>query len=489
MTRKAALIIATSLVACFASLAETAPKPNVLFIAIDDLRPELGCYDRPEIVSPNIDRLAASGTVFQRAYCQQAVCAPSRASIMTGLRPDSNGVTDLRTFFRDIVPDVVTLPQAFIQQGYQAEAYGKIYHTSHGNKNDELSWTKPWQPSPGERYAIPENKAQYLANRKTRAETGKGDYQGVATERADVPDETYMDGQTTLLGLSALRRFKEADQSFFLAIGFSKPHLPFNAPQRYWELYDPSEIVLPEVDRWPIDMPEFAGVHINGLGAGELGAYVEFERHIRATKEQARELIHGYRACVSYIDAQVGLLLDELDTLGLRENTIVVLWGDHGFKLYDFGAWCKHTNFELDTRSPLIISAPGMDGPAKADALVEFIDVYPTLCDIAGIPLPDHLQGVSLKPILQDPQATVKDAAYSQYRRRADGQPLMGYAMRTDKYRYVEWRVRETGEIFARELYDLSQKRIEIINIAGDAANESLIASLNAKMRADLDLP
>jgi iduronate 2-sulfatase len=442
---------------------EAPARPNVLFVAVDDLRPELGAYGRSEIHSPNIDRLASEGLLFERAYVQQAVCSPSRTSLLTGLRPDATRVWDLQTHFRDTVPEVVTLPQHFKQNGYHAEWYGKLYHA---NLLDERSWTKQ-----GQRFEPVGNWRAYVTEEANRlAEANEGG--GPPFERADVADDAYPDGKIANHAVEALQRLAQSGQPFFLAVGFYKPHLPFNAPAKYWDLYDPATIEPPGFDHAPEGTPKIALTEWH-----ELRNYAGIPRKGDLDRDLARQLIHGYQACVSYTDAQIGKVLDELDRLGLRQSTIVVLWGDHGWKLGDYGDWCKHTNFELDTRAPLIVSAPGMKARGQSTrALVELVDIYPTLVEMAGLPLPGHLQGTSFAPLLEDPGQTWKDAALSQYPRGTS----MGRSLRTDRWRFTQWRS-EDGEVVARELYDHeASDPLEVRNLADDPAHAETVTKLEA---------
>ena len=429
-------------------------KPlSVLFIAVDDLRPELGSYGSSHIKSPNIDALARSGLIFNRAYCQQAVCSPSRTSLLTGLRPDATQVYDLQTHFRQNVPDVVTLPQHFKDNGYFTKSLGKIYHSG---LDDAPSWSEPsWHPKTKSvrGYVLPENIA-LARNNQTR---------GPATEIAVVPDEAYEDGMIADKAIETLRAVK--DKPFFLAVGFLKPHLPFNAPKKYWDLYDPGKIQLPEGEA-PEAAPRLALTNF-----GELRNYADIPKQGPLSQAQAVHLVHGYYACVSYMDAQVGRVMNELKRLGLDKNTMVVLWGDHGFKLGEYGEWCKHTNFEIDTRSPLIVSTPTMKAKGKkTSALVEFVDIYPTLCQEAGLPLPAHLQGISFSPLLNAPQTPWKKAAFSQYPRPTPEGEVMGYTMRTDRYRYTSWQSKNNPTVVvAEELYDHKTDPGEKFNVAAKA--------------------
>jgi len=457
------------------------PKRNVLFIAVDDLRPELGCYGHPRILSPNIDKLAARGLVFERAYCQQAVCAPSRASLLSGCRPDTTHIYDLRTPLRKAMPNVLSLPQHFKNNGYETVSLGKIYH--HWNDDNGIGWTIPaWHPKgpwKGRGYRA-EASIRAMRERDKKHPDRKGI--GPAFEAADVPDNGYPDGATADKAIEELRRLK--GKPFFLAVGFLKPHLPFNAPKKYWDLYRREDIKLPANRHWPKDMPAIAG-----MNWGELRQYVGISAKGNLPDAQARELIHGYYACVSYTDAQVGRVLDELERLGLADDTIIVLWGDHGWKLGEYSAWCKHTNFELDTHAPLILSVPGQKNAGKkTPALVEFVDIYPTLCEAAGLPLPSHLEGTSMMPLLDAPQRPWKSAAFSQYPRGR----VMGYTMRTDRWRYTEWQDRRTHAVVARELYDhqaepstpLGPGPGENVNLAGRPEHKATVRELSAKLKA-----
>ncbi|MFT4587780.1 MAG: arylsulfatase A-like enzyme [Limisphaerales bacterium] len=459
-------------------------RPNILFIAVDDLRPELGCYGTKEIKTPNIDAFAASGVLFNRAYCQQAVCNPSRASIMTGLRPDSTKVWDLITDFRDTVPDVVTLPQQFMKHGYYAVAYGKIYHNP---IPDPKSWNEPnhWPKqastwTPEGRRALADYRKKMKADGKSAAAIRR--MRAPATEIQDVPDSRTPDGEIADQALAAMRELAKKDQPFFLAAGFIRPHLPFVAPRKYWELYDREKIPLAANPFLPRSSPALA---MNTMY--ELRDYFDFAgtddpREGALTEAQQRRLKHGYYASVSLIDAQVGRLLKELEKLGLADDTIVVLWGDHGWKLGEHRSWCKQSDYEIDARVPLIIRAPGAKANGKrSNALVEFVDVYPTLCDLAGLPLPAHLEGRSMKPLLSDASLPFKPAAFSQFKRRHEGGEYMGYAMRTERYRLIEWLDRSTSKTVATELYDHLVDPHENENIAAAGGNAGLVKELSAK--------
>lgn len=468
--------------------ASAANRMNVLFIAVDDLRPELGCYGQAHIHSPNIDRLAAEGMLFERAYCQMAVCSPSRSSLMTGCRPDRIKVHDLETHFRKAFPDVVTLPQWFKNHGYFVRGMGKLYHGG-GKMDDPPSWSEPWvspKMSHGT-YAIPENAAIVARKRAETAAliaagkkpTRSRDY-GPAFECADVPDATYHDGALTDMAVEALGKLAKGQAPFWLGVGFIRPHLPFVAPKKYWDLYDPAKLPpIPNPFR-PRNAPEYAV-----LEGGELRTYDAIPKGT-LPDDLAQTLRHGYFASVSYMDAQVGRLLDELDRLGLRKSTIVILWGDHGWKLGEHDAWCKHTNVELDTRVPMILSVPGMKtAGAKTSALVEFVDIYPTLAELAGLPLPEHLEGVSFAPLLDRPDQPWKSAAFSQYPRGAQGTSLMGYSMRTATHRLTLWVDRkDASKVDAVELYDHTADPQENENIADRTDMAAVVKRLTAQLRA-----
>ena len=445
-------------------------RPNVLFIAVDDLRPELGCYGRDYIKSPNIDRIARQGMTFNRAYCQQAVCSPSRTSLLTGTRPDTTKVWDLVTHFRDAMPNEVTLPQHFKQNGYFVQGMGKIFHPGY---DDPRSWSTPWQTREAPSYAqlkTPEVKDEDKAPKNKKKKSGP------AFESGDVADNFYKDGKVAELAVSTLRDLSKKQEPFFFAVGFAKPHLPFVSPKKYWDLYDPAQIKLAPNPFRPKDAPEYALAT-----SGELRNYTGMPAAGPIPDNVARQLKHGYYAAVSYTDTQIGKVLDELDRLDLRKNTIIVLWGDHGWKLGEHGEWCKHSNVENDTNAPLLLSVPGMKNAGKhTDALVEFVDIYPTLSELAGMPLPSHLEGTSFKPVLDDPKRPWKPAAFSQYPR----QHLMGYSMRTDRYRFTVWVDRKDhSKIDSTELYDHQTDPQENTNIAKLPANADLVKRLMEQWR------
>ncbi len=489
--------------------AEKTSRYNVLFIAVDDLRPELGCYGRAHMHTPNIDALARTGTVFKRAYCQQAVCSPSRTSLMTGCRPDTTRVWDLHTSFRDTIPDVVTLGQHFKNNGYFVEGVGKIYH---GKLHDPKTWSVPWRYTgkvTGDLPKLPKRFRSYfsdesvgvmqrlIAEWKANGKHGHSP-RGPAWDAADVPDEATGDGLNAMYMAEHLKTLKDKRQPFFMACGFYKPHLPFIAPKKYWDLYDPDKIDLADNPFAPKGAPPYA-LH----NSGELRSYHGIPRKGLLPDDLARKLIHGYYACTSFIDACVGRILTSLQANGLAENTVVILWGDHGWQLGEHGLWCKHTNFETSTWSPLIIRVPGQAAKGVGcDALVEFVDIYPTLAQACGLQLPAHLEGKSFLPLTDNPRLAWKWAAFSQYPRSLDRtSSLMGYSMRTERYRFTAWkewpwkRVKAKwvprnadksgpGRIVGIELYDHQQDPNENVNIANRAENAALVKKLTAMLEA-----
>lgn len=455
--------------------AKDASQYNVLFIAVDDLRPQMGCYGNEIAQTPAMDRLASEGILFTRAYCQQAVCSPSRTSLMLGLRPDTTRVYDLRTHFRKNLPKVVTLPQAFKQHGYHTQSFGKIFHSG---LDDPASWSVrsdfvATSDPDGYRVAPPQDTSQPVTLEKKRSTRARK--RGPSWEAPDVPDAALPDGRIAANATAALRHL--ADKPFFLAVGFLKPHLPFVAPKKYFDLYQAEDMQIASNRFPPRNAPEYAMTNF-----GELRTYSDIPSSGPLSEEKSLELVRAYHAAMSYTDAQVGKLLSELDRLHLREKTIVILWGDHGWHLGDHGLWCKHTNFEVATRAPLILSVPGTKArDVESAALVEFVDIAPTLLQLCGIDPPAGLEGSSLVPLLDSPNRKWKTAAFSQYPRSGN---VMGYSMRTEQYRYTEWLDRAKGQTLAVELYDHMTDPEENENIALRAENAELTRTLSMQLRA-----
>ncbi|WP_294358217.1 sulfatase [uncultured Sphingomonas sp.] len=450
-----------------------AQRPNVLLIMIDDLKPTLRSFGDRTAISPNIDRLAARGSRFEHAYANQAVCAPSRINLMTSRRSTSTGIYEFGMDVRDYIPNAVTLPQLFKQQGYTAESYGKVFHVGHGSHDDPQSWSRP----PVKDHVIEYVERASTGGQPTQEEalfnevpiTGnvwtyaRSLGRGVAWESPDVPDDAYADGRIAARASKRLAELKASGTPFFLAVGFARPHLPFSVPKRYWDMYDPAKLPMPDFERLPDGAPAFAGK----LG-GEIAAYKPVPEGSKSgadySPELKRKLIHGYYAGVSYVDAQIGKVLDTLDRQGLAKNTIVVLWGDHGWHLGDHGIWTKHTNFEQAVRQPLIIAGPGTGKAGQAPRqIAETVDVYPTLVKLAGLAYPKTMQpvdGIDLSPALRNPARVVKPYAYHAYNRPG----RIGQAVRTADYRLVRWTLEGSG---ARdyELYDLTRDPGETRNM------------------------
>lgn len=470
--RKRILLLAGLMaVAALQSPAQASPdeRPNVLFIAVDDLKPLAGAYGSPGVKTPSLDRLAESGVVFTRAYTQYPVCGPSRASLLTGLRPEHSGVMDLKTRMRDVHPNILTLPQHFSNHGYQTAAVGKIFdprNVDSRNDDDPASWTIPYQQS------FPD------ADRKLDV--------NYAVRSIKAPSGRFIDGAINARGIELLKEMAADSRPFFLAVGYKKPHLPFAAPRRYFDLYDRELFALQE---WQ-HAPQGSDPSFILMGNNELRNYVPGSEHDGSVGEyaeegitpvQQRELLHGYHAAVSFIDALLGDLLDALAATGEEDNTIVVLWGDHGFHLGDHGMWGKHTTMEQANRVPLLIRVPGMARGRSAN-LVELLDLFPTLSELAGLPGPPGLQGDSLLAILRDPSVEQEGVAISQYKRKG----TYGYSLRTDRYRYTEW-VMPDGRVAYRDLYDLQTDPHETINIAPLAENARLLDSLATLLRRNGD--
>lgn len=404
-------------------------KYNVLFIVVDDLRPMLGCYGVAEMHTPNIDNLAARGTQFNRAYCQYPLCNPSRASILTGLRPETTKVHNNSADYKNTVPDAVDIYQHFMNNGYNTHTIGKVKH----------------YPSPS---------------------TG-----GPTWKALDVSDDDLSDGETARNTVEFLSKNK--DQPFFLAVGFDKPHLPFNAPKKYFDLYTPNRFLLPTTFDYPTNSPSIAH--------NSLDSFRRYFSDIPSGDEPISdvttlELIRAYAASTSYMDAQVGRVIEQLDLLGLNENTVIVFCGDHGFHLGEHGTWRKNTLYEVSLLSPLLISMPGQQ-PCQTEALSELIDIYPTLCDACDIPIPTHLEGLSLLPVIQEPTKPWKTAAYSFIKRAG----TKAASIRTDRYRYTEW---GSYAKFGHELYDYQNDLDETINIADLPENAQLVEHLRNNLHA-----
>jgi arylsulfatase A-like enzyme len=425
---------------------------NVLFIAVDDLRLQTDFYGEHQMKTPNLNKLSKEGVSFQNAYCNVPVCGASRASLLSGLRPSSERFVNYYTRKDTDAPDVSSLPMWFKENGYTTLSRGKIYHHS----DDDLgAWSEePYLPAAGigwQSYLTQESEEIVESN---RTEDHPNRVLGPAYEAADVEDSAYPDGMLSEQILKDLARFSESGEQFFLSVGFWKPHLPFNAPKKYWDLYEEDELVIADNPYMPENAPNQASHEWNELR----GMYTGIPASGPVSDELARNLIHGYYACVSYTDAQIGIILNELERLGLDENTVVVLWGDHGWHLGEHGLWCKHCNFDKVLNAPLMFRGPGVKRGVKADALTEFIDIYPTLCELTGIELPEHLDGKSLAPVLNNPRKEHKEAVFSRYH---DGESVI-----TKDFIYTQWA--PEGDVEAIMLYDHRTDPDENVNIVYD---------------------
>ncbi len=447
----------------------------MLLILVDDLKPVLGCYGDSVAKTPNIDRLAARGMRFESAYCNQAVCAPSRFTFMLGSHSTSTGLYGLGSTLRKAISNAITLPQHFAAHGYRTESLGKVFHIGHGNDGDSQSFSVPHFKDKVIEYLDPASTDGGKLTREEALFTNqsldkiRSLPRGAAFESPDVADESYADGRVALETMQRLQAAKKRrgklGTPFLIAVGFVRPHLPFSAPKKYWDMFDPKTLPVPDFEKLPDGAPAVAGKK-----GGEIAAYkpVPEGNDMAFSTELKRQLIHGYYASTSFMDAQVGKVIDELDRLGLAENTIVVFWSDHGFHLGDHSIWTKHTNYEQANRIPLLICAPGVTNPnTKTKQLAESVDLYPTLTELAGLPAhrgPQSIDGVSLVPVLKDPAIRVRDHAYHVYPNQK-----LGRAMRTERFRLVEWKKQgEPAESAELELYDYEIDPAETKNLASE---------------------
>lgn len=466
-------------------------RPNVLLIAIDDMKPWLGAYGDTLAKTPSMDRLAANGVTFNNAYCQVALSGPTRSSLMTGLNPDHTGVWWLMGSFRKNNPNIVTMPQALKENGYETVGVGKIYHPLRDKavKDDPMSWSLPYVKAQGNTYA--------LANGR------------VATECADVPDNGYVDGIIAEEAVKTLHKLKESDKPFFFGVGFKKPHLPFCAPKKYWDMYDREEMPVTKYQDMALDDVEYS--YHNSLevkGYSDIPPFESYQDTKHLDKETQKRLLHAYYACISYTDAQVGKVIDALEKEGLADNTIVILYGDHGYHLGDHGLWNKMTNFENATHVPFIISAPGMKKGVASNSQVEFLDMFPTVCELTKTAHPQKLDGKSLVPVLKNPKAKIHDYVMSQYSRtttedytissdqdlkgKADylENDIHGYAIRDPRYRLVEWTKGfktympfDESKVLDYQLFDYKNDPMETKNLANDPAYAGVVKKLKKQLR------
>jgi arylsulfatase A-like enzyme len=453
-------------------------RPNVLFVVIDDLRCEMGCWGNDYMVTPNLDRVAASGVRFTRAYCQQALCHPSRNSVLSGLRPDVLTGKAHASYYRQAQPDVISLPQCFKSHGYVTRCLGKVLHHNGLGQDrcqpqyDPLSWSEPmFWPKTGIYALRPDVWTRCQLERRTGIGLAKADKP--LTECADVADDAYRDGMVASEAIRTMRRFR--DRPFFLAVGFYRPHTPFAAPKKYWDLYDPTRITLAANPHPPHNVPPLAMYDWK---------YIRSFRGIPESgpipNEMARHLLHAYYASISYMDAQLGRVVDELQRLDLADKTLIVIWSDHGYQMGEHGIWGKHTNFEDAVLTPVIIQVPGQrPRGVVCQGLIELVDLYPTICELCGLETPEHVQGTSFALLLDEPDRAWKPAAFSQYGRGR----AMGRSIRTERYRFTQWQL-PSGETVAQELYDHEHDPGEDTNLADAPQFQELIGTLQAMLHA-----
>ncbi|TVQ21376.1 MAG: iduronate sulfatase [Spirochaetaceae bacterium] len=447
---------------------------NVLMISVDDMRPLLGAYGCPEMITPHIDRLCAEGVRFTRAYCQVPVCGASRASLLTGVRPTADRFVSYASRADQDAPSVPTLLHHLRDNGYELVGNHKVFH----DRADHAAvWHRYLQSRlpgfPGPYYGRDAMRMYDSAmDRPVRAGVPTWVHAGPAWECEQVEDVAYHDGEAADFAIREIGRLADAAGPWMVAYGSVDVHLPFTAPKPYWDLYDPTALRLPDHTERPVAIPEQA-LH----AWGELRNYCGIPASGPLDDLAARALIHGYRAGISYLDAQIGRILDVLDRHRLWDSTIVVLWVDHGFTLGEHGLWCKHCLYETALRVPLIVRAPaslGLPSGAAIDTVVENLDIYPTICDLAGLRTPAHVEGRSLIPLLRNAGNTLPGRAYSRYR--------AGESVRTDRYRYSEWR--EDDKIVARTLFDLAVDPDEQCNIADEETSRSITESFSSELDA-----
>jgi arylsulfatase A-like enzyme len=450
------LLFTIVFISCFLNIKAQNQQPNILVFYVDDLRAELGCYGSNTAITPNIDKLASDGVMFNKAYTQQAICAPSRMSTLTGLRPETLGIYSIFTPLRNVHTKVVTIPQLFKENGFKTISIGKVYHHT---IDDKASWTTHFEKEENS-YLKPENKT-LLERLKAEGKPQKGP----AFEDADVNDEAYKDGRAAKYAIETLHELK--NDKFLMFVGLSKPHLPFNAPKKYWDLYNKNDYEIPSREK-PKDMYRLALTNW-----GELRGYYGIPAEGDLDDDLTRTLIHGYHASVSYIDAQVGKVMQSLEDLDLRKNTMVIFMSDHGYKIGEYGAWCKHSNVEIDVRVPLIISREtgykNRVTGATSNALVENVDIFSTLVELCKLEGPKS-DGKSLLPVIDNPNMKWDNVATSVYAR---GKKIMGCTATDGKWRYTEWRDADTQVVIEVELYKHENSLLSFENFYGNPIYKS----------------
>ena len=434
-------------------------QPNVLIFLVDDLRNDLGCYGNTIVKSPNIDKLAKNGVVFNKAYCQQAICAPSRMSILTGMRPENIGIYDIFSPMRKTRKDLISMPQFFKSYGYKTASIGKVYHHS---RDDKEVWDV-FHEKEKNTYVSKEN-TDFIENSKSSGKIAKGP----AFEKVETSDDAYKDGRAAKHAIETLQKLK--NNKFLMIVGLSKPHLPFNAPKKYWNLYDKNDFKVPSRVK-PKNMYRLA------LSKwGELKNYANIPNNGDLNDELTKELINGYYACISYVDTQIGKIVNTLEELNLKENTLIVFMSDHGYKLGEYGAWCKHSNMEIDTRVPLIISNGKnlKTNNTKCNALVENIDVFPTIAASCGLTT-HHVDGKSLLPLIDNPKKPWDKAAYSLFPR---GKKYMGCTVTDGHWRYTEWRNSVDQKVLYKELYNHQKSVVANENLSKNPEYKTVVSRM-----------
>ena len=487
------IVLFSTIIVCYG-------RRNVLFLVADDMRPELGSYYgkdfpspiHPPMHSPNLDKLASKSLLLKRAYCQQAVCSPSRTSLLTGRRPDTTHVYDLQTYWRKSGGNFTTIPEYFKNNGYVSAGMGKVFHPGVASGGDDpISWSVP-----------------YFHAKNMGWETNKNSWKAVPDEL--LKNKPLVDEQIAEHALLTLRQVAPAAKAgktpFFVAVGFHRPHLPFVFPESKMQDYPEKSIRLPDNEYAPVDMPSVAWSSYSELRSYEDIKKLNLSGAINTTvpDKVVLNLRRAYYSALTWTDSLIGRVVDELESLGLADNTIISFWGDHGWQLGEHGEWCKHTNFELATHAPMMVHIPGMtDSGIVNEKLTEFVDLFPTLVEAAGLPqlplcpvnssmIDLCREGTSLIPLIKNPSVSWKNASFSQYPRHEDGNNIMGYTIRTDMFRYTEWAKFEYAPVykpdwtrlFGVELYDHRQDPEENHNRAKDPSYTQIKKELSGLLHA-----
>ena len=447
---------------------EQTKKQNILFISIDDFRPKISSYGETKMITPNIDKLASEGLQFNNAYTNIAVCGASRASLMTGIRPSLNRFNDFSTRAQVDTPQAISLNQLFMDNGYQTISYGKIYHHS---DDFQQYWSEKDKGQIQSDFQDPKS-----IERVNNAEKGEYGNKNLTYEYPDVDDYAYNDGKITQNAIHKLKVLKEDDQPFFMAVGYVSPHLPFIQPKKYWDMYDHDSIQLADNSYQPENSP-FIAIEAQHNSAELRKNYLDIPAQGKLDDDLARNLIHGYYASVSYMDALIGELIKELDDLGLRDNTTIILWSDHGYFLGEHGFWCKHSTFHEAVKIPFIMSSPGYAKNQITDSFTELVDVYPTLCELANITPPTYIHGKSLTPVLKNPSIQLKDEIYTRYKQ--------GEAVVDANYSYTEFYRGKT--YVGNMMYDMKTDLKQNIDISKTPANAKLVKMYSQKLKVMRD--